>query len=94
MPTYKYQCPEGHESIDVCPARDRNDPIDCQHEGCGLPAERDMLGERKGGHTFEPYFDENLADDENPHGQWVKSRRHKKRLKRQQGKREELSFVE
>jgi putative FmdB family regulatory protein len=33
-----------------------------------------------------PYFDENLADPKKaPHGQWVKSRQHRKKLMKEQG---------
>lgn len=58
--------------------RYRNGRIVC---GCNLCEQTLQLSATQPDVYFrEPYFDEHLADKDNPHGQYINSKRHKARI--------------
>ncbi len=73
MPTYVFECPKGHHTEVVCRYDDRPPTTECEFEGCSLEAHH-VIVPTTVHPDFEPYWDNNLADDEHPDGQMVYTR--------------------
>lgn len=81
MPLYDYRCPKCGELTDIWAK------IDEKIKGCPQCGEdmARLLSPTRIQCDLRPYWDENLADRANPHGQYVESRQHRRQLMKEQG---------
>ena len=81
MPIYDLECPNCGEITDIW-AKIEEMAKECPF--CGAKTRR-LMSPTRIICDLEPYFDENLADNQDKEGKWVQSRQHRCQLMKEQG---------